>query len=618
MIRTYWDILGRYKWSIVVCPVLVLVFVVCETLQPMLMARIVDEGVMHRDIAVVTRIGIWMLGISVAGLLANITNVFVSSNASVGFATELRSRLFRKIQEFSFAEMDKFNSASLITRLTGDVTRLQQVVLLGLRILLRSPMMLVMAFFYVVRIDSGLALIVAGAIPVLGISVYLILRKGFPYFLKMQQKVDAVNAVVRENLINMRVVKSFVRERYESRKFSASNRDLCDVSVKASNIIVTIFPVMQLVLNLSVIVVLWVGGERVAAGRLQVGELVSLVNYLMQILMSLMMLSMIIMNIARASASSDRVLEVLGTEPSLKDSPGASAVVRRGAVEFRNVSFRYGGGETDVLHGISFSVAPGMTVAVAGATGSGKSTLLQLVPRLYDTTGGEVLIDGTDVRDYPLAQLHAQVGMVLQNNVLFSGTIADNLALGQGGCLPGGDGSRCPGGAGPRFRHVVPGRVRYGAGARRGESLRRAEAAALYCPCAAAPAENPLARRQYERCGYRNGAEDTPWPAGVPRGGDDGFRFDAAGENDGGGGQGTGARRREGGVVRYAGPAEGGFGRVQRDIQFTATYILSDIWYTAEERRVRWGRRRAEKRSGAWSRTLRVARGSSLWCWCSW
>ena len=332
MIRTYWDILGRYKWSIVVCPVLVLVFVVCETLQPMLMARIVDEGVMHRDIAVVTRIGIWMLGISVAGLLANITNVFVSSNASVGFATELRSRLFRKIQEFSFAEMDKFNSASLITRLTGDVTRLQQVVLLGLRILLRSPMMLVMAFFYVVRIDSGLALIVAGAIPVLGISVYLILRKGFPYFLKMQQKVDAVNAVVRENLINMRVVKSFVRERYESRKFSASNRDLCDVSVKASNIIVTIFPVMQLVLNLSVIVVLWVGGERVAAGRLQVGELVSLVNYLMQILMSLMMLSMIIMNIARASASSDRVLEVLGTEPSLKDSPGASAVVRRGAV----------------------------------------------------------------------------------------------------------------------------------------------------------------------------------------------------------------------------------------------------------------------------------------------
>ena len=437
MIRTYWDILGRYKWSIVACPVLVLVFVVCETLQPMLMARIVDEGVMHRDIAVVTRIGIWMLGISVAGLLANITNVFVSSNASVGFATELRSRLFRKIQEFSFAEMDKFNSASLITRLTGDVTRLQQVVLLGLRILLRSPMMLVMAFFYVVRIDSGLALIVAGAIPVLGISVYLILRKGFPYFLKMQQKVDAVNAVVRgepDKHAGGEIVRA--REIRVAQVFGKQPGFVRRIGEGVQHHPLTIFPVMQLVLNLSVIVVLWVGGERVAAGRLQVGELVSLVNYLMQILMSLMMLSMIIMNIARASASSDRVLEVLGTEPSLKDSPGASAVVRRGAVEFRNVSFRYGGGETDVLHGISFSVAPGMTVAVAGATGSGKSTLLQLVPRLYDTTGGEVLIDGTDVRDYPLAQLHAQVGMVLQNNVLFSGTIADNLRWGREDASP--------------------------------------------------------------------------------------------------------------------------------------------------------------------------------------
>lgn len=432
MFRSYWDILGKYRWSIVVCPVLVLVFVVCETLQPMLMARIVDEGVLPGDIAVVTRIGVWMLGISVLGLLANIANVFVSSNASVGFATELRSRLFRKIQTLSFAEIDKFNSASLITRLTGDVTRLQQVVLLGLRILLRSPMMLVMAFFYVVRIDSGLAVIVAAAIPVLGVSIYLILKRGFPYFLKMQQKVDGLNAVVRENLINIRVVKSFVREKYEARKFSASNRDLCDVSVRAADIIVTIFPVMQFVLNLSVIVVLWVGGVRVAGGRLQVGELVSLVNYLMQILMSLMMLSMIIMNIARASASSDRVLEVLGTEPSLADAPDAlSGGIRQGDVEFRGVSFRYGGGETDVLHDLSFRVAPGTTVAVVGATGSGKSTLLQLIPRLYDTTEGAVLIDGADVRSYRLARLHEQVGMVLQNNVLFSGTIADNLRWGR-------------------------------------------------------------------------------------------------------------------------------------------------------------------------------------------
>ena len=432
MIRTYWDILGRYKWSIVVCPVLVLVFVVCETLQPMLMARIVDEGVMHRDIAVVTRIGIWMLGISVAGLLANITNVFVSSNASVGFATELRSRLFRKIQEFSFAEMDKFNSASLITRLTGDVTRLQQVVLLGLRILLRSPMMLVMAFFYVVRIDSGLALIVAGAIPVLGISVYLILRKGFPYFLKMQQKVDAVNAVVRENLINMRVVKSFVRERYESRKFSASNRDLCDVSVKASNIIVTIFPVMQLVLNLSVIVVLWVGGERVAAGRLQVGELVSLVNYLMQILMSLMMLSMVLTMIIMARASAERITEILNEESDLKNGSQPIEEVKDGSVVFENVSFSYAKDPSkECLKNVNLTVKSGETVGILGGTGTSKTTLVQLIPRLYDATEGRVLVGGADVRDYDMDALRDQVAMVLQKNVLFSGTIKDNLRWGK-------------------------------------------------------------------------------------------------------------------------------------------------------------------------------------------
>lgn len=416
------------------CPLLVLTFVVCETLQPMLMARIVDQGVLPRDIDVVGRVGLYMLIISLVGLIANVANVVISSNASVGFATELRARLFGRIQELSFAEIDKFNSASLLTRLTGDVTRLQQVVLLGLRILLRSPMMLVLALFYVIRIDSGLALIVAAAIPVLGVSIYFILRKGFPYFLRMQQKVDGVNAVVRENLINIRVVKSFVRERYESRKFSASNRDLRDVSVRAANIIVTIFPVMQLVLNLSVIVVLWIGGVRVSAGRLQVGELVSLVTYLMQILMSLMMLSMIIMNIARASASSDRVLEVLDTEPSLTDSPQAMAEdlsVKRGSVSFRDVSFRYGGGEADVLQNITFSAEAGQTVAVVGATGSGKSTLLQLIPRLYDTTQGEVEIDGSNVRDYMLSRLHDEVGMVLQKNVLFSGTIEENLRWGR-------------------------------------------------------------------------------------------------------------------------------------------------------------------------------------------
>ena len=430
----YWQILRGYKWSLVLCPLLVLTFVVCETLQPMLMARIVDDGVMVKDIGVVTRVGLYMLGISFLGLGANIANVFISSNTSVGFATDLRGWLFDKIQTYSFAEIDKFNSVSLITRLTTDITRLQQVVLLGLRLMLRSPMMLVLAFVYVMRINSGLALIVAAAIPVLGVAVYFILKKGFPFFMRMQQKVDSLNAVVRENLINIRVVKSFVREKHESRKFSASNVDLQDISIRAANIIVTIFPVMQLVLNLSVIAVLWVGGNQVEQGNLKVGEMVSLVNYLMQILMSLMMMSMIIMNIARASASSDRILEVLDTESSLTDSPEALAQedrIGRGSVSFKGVSFRYGGGETDVLHNISFDVRSGQTVAVVGATGSGKTTMLQLIPRLYDVTSGTLSVNGRDVRDYALEELHREVGMVLQKNVLFSGTIEENLRWGK-------------------------------------------------------------------------------------------------------------------------------------------------------------------------------------------
>lgn len=433
MIKKYWTILGKYKWSIILSPFLVLIFVVCETLQPTLMARIVDNGVMTRDISVVTRLGLTMLGVSLVGLTANFVNVFISSNASVGFATDLRRKLFDKIQKLSFADIDNFNSASLVTRLTSDVTRLQQVFMLSLRILLRSPMTCVVAFIYVIGIDSGLAAIIALAVPIMGLSIYFIVKKGFPYFVKMQRKLDSLNGVVRENMINIRVVKSFVREGYENRKFSGSNKDLRNTSVRAANIIVTIFPLMQLVVNATLIAVLWVGGVRVTTGELQVGELVALVNYLMQILMSLMMLSMIIMNIARASASSQRILEVLDTESSLEDTPQAldsDNRISRGEVVFDGVSFRYGGGQTDVLHNIGFRVEAGKTVAVVGATGSGKSTMLQLIPRLYDTTAGRVSIDGRDIRDYKRIELHREIGMVMQKNVLFSGTIEENLRWG--------------------------------------------------------------------------------------------------------------------------------------------------------------------------------------------
>lgn len=432
--REYWQILKKYRGNLAVSPVLVLITVLCETVQPMFMADIIDNGVMKSDLSVVTRVGSYMIGISIAGLGFSILNVYVSSRTSIGFGTDLRGVLFRKIQQLSFAEIDRFSPASLITRLTNDISRIQQIVLMSMRIMLRSPLMLVMAVFFVVRINRELALMLLAAIPILGTAVFLILRKGFPFFMKVQQKVDQLNEVVRENLINIRVVKSFVREDYEEKKFVRSSEELRDMVVRASDIIVSIFPVMQLVMNLSITAILWVGGRKVMAGDLQVGELISFVNYLVQVLMSLMMLSMIVMSLARASASSRRILEVMNTWPSLINTPQGLLNhyrIGQGEITFDNVSFRYADGETDVLRNLSFRIHPGETVAVVGATGSAKSSLVQLIPRLYDVTEGVIRIDGIPVQDYHLDELHHRISMVLQKNELFTGTILDNLRWGK-------------------------------------------------------------------------------------------------------------------------------------------------------------------------------------------
>ena len=432
--KKYWQILKKYKLSLAVSPLLVLIAVVCETIQPMFMARIVDEGVMKSDLSVISTTGGYMLLVSIIGLVFSVINVYVSSRTSIGFGTDLRNELFGKIQQLSFTEIDRFSSGSLITRLTNDITRIQQIIQMSMRLMLRAPLMLFMAVFFVVRINTHLAMILFAAVPILGISIYLILRKGFPFFMKVQQKVDQLNEVVRENLINIRVVKSFVREEHETKKFVRSSEELRDMVVKASNIVVSMFPVMQLVMNITVIAILWMGGWQVMSGNLKVGELISFVNYIMQVLMSLMMLSMIIMNFARASASSKRVTEVLDTQPSLINTPEGIAdtyKIERGDVIYDNVSFRYAEGETDVLKGLNFHISPGETVAIAGATGSAKSSMVQLIPRLYDVTGGEIRIDGTPVKWYNLDELHAKVGMVLQKNELFTGTIIENLRWGK-------------------------------------------------------------------------------------------------------------------------------------------------------------------------------------------
>ena len=442
--KRYWQILKNYKSSLIICPILVFIFVVCETSMPTLMARIVDEGIMVKELSVVMQTGLYMIIISIIALIANIANIYISSKASVGFGTDLRSKLFEKIQELSFAEIDKFNTASLITRLTNDITRIQQIVLLSLRLLLRSPMMIVMALFFVTRVDPKLALTVVAVIPLLAIGAYTVMKKALPLFMKVQQKIDKLNSVVRENLINIRVVKSFIREELEIDKFAVSNKELLDTSIRASNMVIIYFPLMQLIVNISLIVILWAGGHRVATGKLMIGELISLINYLMQIMMSLMLLAMVVISFARAMASSRRIVEVLETEPSVKDivnpekafvltneKTAIAPVIKRGDIAFRSVCFRYPEGESDILHNISFDIPAGSMVAIAGATGSGKSSLAQLIPRMYDVSSGEILIDGDDIRSYPLSELHGKVGMVLQKNELFSGTIEENLRWGK-------------------------------------------------------------------------------------------------------------------------------------------------------------------------------------------
>ncbi len=342
--KKYWQILKKYKLSLAISPFLVLIFVLCETVQPLLMAKIIDNGVMPRDLSVITRIGGYMILTSVAGLIASIFNIYVSSRTSIGFGTDLRTELFNKIQQLSFSDIDRFNSASLITRLTNDISKIQQVILISMRILLRSPLILFLAIFFVIKINADLALVLIGMIPVLSISIYLILRKGFPLFIKVQQKVDHLNGIIRENLINIRVVKSFVREDFETKKFANSSEDLRDMVIRASNIVVSVFPLMQLVMNISIILILWIGGQKIVSGNLKVGELISFVNYLSQILMSLMLLSMTIMAFARASASSKRILEVMDTEPSLTNTPEGlqnKHKIEKGEVGFQNVSFRH-------------------------------------------------------------------------------------------------------------------------------------------------------------------------------------------------------------------------------------------------------------------------------------
>jgi len=433
--KRYGKYVKPYLSAFILGPIMMIVEVVGEVLLPKLMSLIINNGIATRDVAYITKMGILMLIVVALMAFGGIMGAYFASKASISFASDLRSDVFAKVQQFSFRNIDDFSTGSLVTRLTNDITQIQGVVMMCLRMALRSPGMFIGALIMAFSINKKLALIILVVIPVLAIAIGTIMKLAFPRFEIMQKKLDALNSGIQETLTNVRVVKSFVREDHEIKKFAVLNKDLKDTSLGAMKIVICNMPVMTLAMNITTMAVVWYGGNLIIGGEMPVGDLTAFISYITQILMSLMMLSMIFLNASRAGVSLKRINEVLDTEVDLNDDHASQKEkkVKAGRVEFRDVSFAYAGehgvGET-VLEHVTFTAEPGQTIGIIGSTGSGKTSLVQLIPRLYDVTEGQVLVDGVDVREYSLKNLRNGVGMVLQKNVLFSGSIEENLKWG--------------------------------------------------------------------------------------------------------------------------------------------------------------------------------------------
>ena len=428
--KKYIKYIKPYLIYFILGPIFMLTEVFGEIWIPRLMSFIINNGVANRDVAYIFKVGVVMLCACLVMVIGGIGGAYFAAKASVSFSADLRSDLFKKIQGFSFADLDEFSTGSLVTRLTNDLQQIQNMIAMSLRMALRAPGMLVGGFIMALGLNSELAMILLIVIPLLGISIFLIMRTAYPLFGKMQTALDNLNNGIKETLTNIRVVKSFVREDHELQKFTGLNDKLKDKTLKAMNIVIMTMPVMTVFMNITSCAVVWFGGNRIIAGDMPVGDLTAFITYVTQILMSLMMVAMVILTSSRSMASFARVSELLKFEPELNDENAASRdkLVESGSIEFKNVAFAYK--KTNVLKNISFKVEPGETIGILGPTGCGKTSMVQLIPRLYDVTEGEVLVDGTDVRDYSLKNLREGVGMVLQYNTLFAGTVYENLRWG--------------------------------------------------------------------------------------------------------------------------------------------------------------------------------------------
>ena len=422
----------KYKMYAVLSCLCVAFETLFELIIPMIMADIIDVGVANGDQAYILERGLQMVFCAGISLVLGIGYARFAALCGQGLGAELRKAEYRKIQEFSFSNTDKFSTSSLVTRLTSDVTLIQNAVSNGIRPLIRAPLMMVTGMILSFLLNAKLALVFFVAAPTLGICLWLVIRKVRPLYTRMQSAIDLVNRMIQENLTAIRVVKAYVREDYEKVKFAQVNQELKSISEKSFRTAVLNMPAMQLVMYTTIICILWFGGKLIFAGEMQVGELTGFLSYVLQILNSLMMISNVFLMLTRAMASGKRILDVLDEEIDLKEDPEATGEIKAGEIEFRNVSFKYKKeGKKYVLSNVSFHIEPGQTVGIIGGTGSAKSTLVQLIPRLYDVTEGEILIDQIPVKQYPLKHLREAVAMVLQKNMLFTGTIADNLRWGK-------------------------------------------------------------------------------------------------------------------------------------------------------------------------------------------
>ncbi len=430
MISLFRAFLPRYRWPILLVVVLLLVQAIANLYLPELNADIINNGVAKGDTDYILRTGGFMLVVTFALAVAAIIGVFFGARTAMAFGRDVRSALFRQVQAFSQVEVNHFGAASLITRNTNDVQQVQMVVLLALNVMISAPIMAVGGVIMALRQDVPLSGILLVILPLMAALIGFVMSRAVPLFQAMQRKLDRINLVMRETLAGVRVIRAFVRTRHEEQRFDDANEDLMDTALSVNRLFAVTIPSLMAIMNLSTVAVLWLGAYRVDSGGMPIGNLTAFLQYIMQVLFAVMTAVIMFVMVPRAAVSGGRIADVLDTAPAISDPPTPISPARKGLIEFRDVEFRYPGAEEAVLHNISFQATPGETTAIVGSTGSGKSTLINLIPRLYDATGGQVLVDGVDVREMDRADLWKRIGMIPQRAFLFSGSIATNLRFG--------------------------------------------------------------------------------------------------------------------------------------------------------------------------------------------